>query len=95
MTRSATGKLRVYVVLAGLGLLAALALGRPELAALASPFAVFVALGLAVAPSGLSTDHAVGLTGLSRATTYYYRIVTRDAAGNTTTSPIGSFATSR
>ena len=49
MTRSATGKLRVYIVLAGLGLLAALALGRPELAALASPFAVFVALGLAVA----------------------------------------------
>ena len=49
MTRSATGKLRVYVFLAGLGLLAALALGRPELAALAAPFAVFVGVGLAVA----------------------------------------------
>ena len=49
MTRSATGKLRVYLVVAGLGLLAALALGRPELAALAAPFAVFVALGLALA----------------------------------------------
>ena len=49
MTRAATGKLRVYVVVAGLGLLAALALGRPELAALAAPFAVFAAIGLAVA----------------------------------------------
>jgi uncharacterized protein (DUF58 family) len=48
VTRSATGKLRVYLVVAGLGLLAALALGRPELAALAAPFAVFVALGLAL-----------------------------------------------
>ena len=58
MTRSATGKLRVYLVVAGLGLLAALALGRPELAALAAPFAVFVALGLALAhvPSGLEID---------------------------------------
>ena len=46
MTRSATGKLHVYVVLAGLGLLGALTLGRPELAAIASPFALFVALGL-------------------------------------------------
>jgi uncharacterized protein (DUF58 family) len=47
--RSATGKLRVYLVLAGLGLLGALALGRPELAALAAPFAVFAAVGLALA----------------------------------------------
>jgi uncharacterized protein (DUF58 family) len=49
MTRSATGKLHVYVVLAGLGLLGALSLGRPELAAIAAPFAVFVALGLVLA----------------------------------------------
>ena len=49
MTRSATAKLRVYLVLAGLGLIASLALGRPELAALAAPFALFVALGLALA----------------------------------------------
>ena len=48
MTGVATGKLRVYVFLAGLGLLAALALGRPELAALAAPFALFAALGLAL-----------------------------------------------
>src|SRR5207247_6056089 len=40
MTRGATGKLRVYVLLAGLGLLGALAFGRPELAALAAPFAL-------------------------------------------------------
>ncbi|MDX6424117.1 MAG: hypothetical protein QOI67_1588, partial [Gaiellaceae bacterium] len=36
MTRAATTKLRVYPGLAGLGLIAALALGRPELAALAA-----------------------------------------------------------
>ena len=48
MTGVATGKLRVYVFLAGLGLLAALALGRPELAALAAPFALFAGLGLAL-----------------------------------------------
>jgi uncharacterized protein (DUF58 family) len=53
MSRSATGKLHVYVVLAGLGLLGALSLGRPELVAIAAPFALFVALGLvlAAAPS--------------------------------------------
>jgi uncharacterized protein (DUF58 family) len=48
VTRAATGKLRAYLVLTGLGLLAALALGRPELAALAAPFAVFAAVGLAL-----------------------------------------------
>ena len=47
MTRAATGKLRVYVVLAGLGLLGALAFGRPELTALAAPFAIFAGIGLA------------------------------------------------
>ena len=49
MTRSATGKLHVYVVLAGLGLLGGLTLGRPELVAIAAPFALFVGLGLALA----------------------------------------------
>jgi uncharacterized protein (DUF58 family) len=48
MTGVATGKLRVYIFLAGLGLIAALGLGRPELAALAAPFALFVGLGLAL-----------------------------------------------
>jgi uncharacterized protein (DUF58 family) len=48
MTSASTGKLRVYVVLAGLGLLGALAFGRPELAAMAAPFALFVGVGLAL-----------------------------------------------
>jgi uncharacterized protein (DUF58 family) len=49
MSRSATGKLHVYVVLAGLGLLGGLTLGRPELVAIAAPFALFVGLGLVLA----------------------------------------------
>jgi uncharacterized protein (DUF58 family) len=49
VTRVATAKLRVYPAIAGLGLIGALALGRPELAALAAPFAIFVAVGLALA----------------------------------------------
>ena len=49
MTRTANAKLRVYPALAGLGLIGALALGRPELAAIAAPFAVFVGVGLALA----------------------------------------------
>jgi uncharacterized protein (DUF58 family) len=48
VSRAATAKLRVYPALAGLGLIGALALGRPELAALAAPFAVLVALGIAL-----------------------------------------------
>ena len=49
MTGAATGKLRVYPSLAAAGLIAALGLGRPELAALAAPFAVFAVVGLALA----------------------------------------------
>jgi len=49
VTRAATAKLRVYPALAGLGLIGALALGRPELAALAAPFAVLAGVGLALA----------------------------------------------
>jgi Purple acid Phosphatase, N-terminal domain len=52
-------------------------------------------LGQVNAPSGLATSHAVSLSGLTRNTTYYYRIVTRDAAGNTTTSEVRSFTTTR
>ena len=40
MTRAATPKLGAYAGLASLGLLAALALRRPELVALAAPFAL-------------------------------------------------------
>jgi uncharacterized protein (DUF58 family) len=39
----------VYAALAGAGMIAALALGRPELAALAAPFAAFVLIGLTLA----------------------------------------------
>ena len=49
MTRAATPKLGAYATLAGTGLLAALVLGRPELAALAAPFAVVLAAGLSLA----------------------------------------------
>jgi uncharacterized protein (DUF58 family) len=49
VTRSATPKLGTYAVLAGTGLLAALVLGRPELAALAAPFALLLVAGLSLA----------------------------------------------
>jgi len=47
--RTATPKLGAYTALAGLGLLAALVVGRPELAALAAPFALVLVLGLSLA----------------------------------------------
>jgi len=46
VTRAATPKLGAYAGLASLGLLAALATRRPELVALAAPFALTAALGL-------------------------------------------------
>jgi uncharacterized protein (DUF58 family) len=49
VTRAATPKLGAYAGLASLGLLAALATRRPELVALAAPFALAAALGLALA----------------------------------------------
>ena len=49
MTRSATAKLGAYAALAGAGLLAALVLGRPEVAALAAPFTVLLVAGLSPA----------------------------------------------
>jgi len=49
VTRAATSKLGAYAALAGTGLLAALVLGRPELAALAAPFALVLAAGLSLA----------------------------------------------
>src|SRR6185436_11679572 len=45
--RTASPKLGAYAGLAALGLLAALSLGRPELAVLASPFALLLFAGLA------------------------------------------------
>ena len=49
MTRAATPKLGAYVGLAALGLVAALSAGRAELVALAVPFALVAAVGLAAA----------------------------------------------
>lgn len=49
MTRAASPKLGAYAGLAALGLLAALVLGLPELVALAAPFALTLAVGLASA----------------------------------------------
>jgi uncharacterized protein (DUF58 family) len=49
LTRSTSPKLGAYLGLAGLGLLAALAAGRPELAVMAAPFALVAAAGLLLA----------------------------------------------
>jgi uncharacterized protein (DUF58 family) len=49
VTRAATPKLAGYVALAVLGLFAGVALGRVELIAVAAPFALIVAVGLATA----------------------------------------------
>jgi uncharacterized protein (DUF58 family) len=47
MTRSASPRLQTYTALAAIALVAALAAGSPELAALATPFLLLVAVGLA------------------------------------------------
>jgi uncharacterized protein (DUF58 family) len=49
LTRSTSPKLGAYLGLAGLGLLTALAAGRPELAVMAAPFALVAAAGLLLA----------------------------------------------
>jgi uncharacterized protein (DUF58 family) len=49
--RSAAPKLGAYAGLGAFGLLAALVLGRPELAAIAAPFALIAGIGLALAPA--------------------------------------------
>jgi uncharacterized protein (DUF58 family) len=49
LIRHATTKLPAFIGLAGLGLIAALVLGLPELVALAAPFALVAAAGLAFA----------------------------------------------
>lgn len=54
MKRYGTAKLRAYPALAAAGLIGSLAAGRPELAALAAPFALYVTIGLLLArPPGL------------------------------------------
>lgn len=49
MTRSGSPRIEGYAVLAAVGLVAALALRRPELAILAAPFALVLAVGTSVA----------------------------------------------
>jgi len=46
-----------------------------------------------VASSSAATSHVVDLTGLTASTTYYYRVVARDASGNTSTSSDQTFVT--
>src|SRR6476659_5577711 len=48
MKRRATPKLGAYAALIGIGLVTALVLGRPELVALAAPFAVVLLFGLSL-----------------------------------------------
>jgi hypothetical protein len=43
--------------------------------------------------AALVTSHTMTLSGLNAATTYHYRVKSRDAAGNLATSTDGSFAT--
>jgi uncharacterized protein (DUF58 family) len=50
VTRYTAPKLGAYVGLGAFGLLAALVLGRPELAAIAAPFALIAGLGVMLAP---------------------------------------------
>jgi uncharacterized protein (DUF58 family) len=50
MSRSASPRLQTYAALAAIALVAALAAGRPELAALATPFVLLVALALVGSP---------------------------------------------
>lgn len=44
-------------------------------------------------PEDFATEHEAMLSGLSAGTTYYYRIVVADAAGNSSATPGESFAT--
>ena len=43
----------------------------------------------------LATSHTVVVAGLARRTTYEYRVTSADGAGNTTTSVIATFTTTR
>jgi uncharacterized protein (DUF58 family) len=51
VSRSALPKLQAYAALTTAGLVAAIALGRPELVSLAAPFALFLSVGLTRLPS--------------------------------------------
>ncbi len=68
MNRSASPRLRTFLVLVVVGLIGGLAAGRPELVALAAPFAMLVGAGLAAGHDvalevGLSSDRERALEG--------------------------------
>jgi uncharacterized protein (DUF58 family) len=68
MTRSSSPKLQAYVSVAALGLVGSLLIGRPELAAVAAPFAIFLVVGFALAPDpsyelGVSVDRTTAVEG--------------------------------
>ena len=44
------------------------------------------------ATGAAGTSHSVPLTGLANGTTYYYRVTSADAAGNSTTDPVTASA---
>ena len=48
----------------------------------------------AIVDNTLVTSHTIGLNGLMAGTTYHYRVVSKDAAGNPTTSGDNTFTTS-
>ena len=56
MTRATSPRLRVYAGLAATALMAALVTGHPQLAVLATPFALLVAVGLAGEPLALEGE---------------------------------------
>jgi uncharacterized protein (DUF58 family) len=62
LTRRGTSKLGAYAALAGIGLLAALVLGRPEIVALTAPFLLALGVGLALATPPRFTAN-VAVTG--------------------------------
>ena len=45
-------------------------------------------LALSANSTALETSHSITLTGLSTDTTYYYRVTSKDAANNSSTSPL-------
>lgn len=52
-------------------------------------------LSSSVYDGALSTNHAKRITGLARRTTYYYKIVAKDAGNITASSPVSSFRTNK
>ena len=49
--------------------------------------------GQTAAPTGYTTSHSVGLSGLTAETTYYYRVRSKDSSGNESVSSTFTFAT--